>query len=551
MPFAFAAEDDKWIELKSMSERLLEYDTQVINNQIYVLGGRDKDKVFTEVNAYDTLTNEWGPKRSMPMQRYAFESVVLDNDIYVMGGTYYKKSGNTNVVTTTNTVFKYNYVTNVWTTVAPMNEARSNFKAVTLDGKIYAIGNSSGSRSTIEEYDPQADIWTEITTIPTPRSKFEVEVFGDQIFIIAGRGLSTLNPESAIEVYDVSTNSWSQKTNMNEPRFDFQSVRIDEKIYVLGGWNKENNFLSSVEEYDINTDAWTLKDNMNQTRQDFQAKAINGKIYALGGVEAGGKILSTAEVYSPSLNTWTNIASMNTTRYHFNSVVAGSFIYVFGGVTDVSNNYLIGVEKYFVSDAIPTLSVTASPNKVKVGNQFTTTVAIHNVNNIYAEDIKIDYDSELFEYVGASAKEGLKIYKEDTSIPGSVRFIVAHLGQGNEATGDKDLIELTFKAKSIGIGKVDIVKGRIADNDTLEMDVAEENCGEDTIEVEANRDVNRTGEYTLLDLGIDAYYYGMEAAQTDNTRFDTDVIPDGIIDDKDLVAITQSILSNSNYALND
>ncbi|WP_101698542.1 hypothetical protein [Clostridium minihomine] len=119
-----------------------------------------------------------------------------------------------------------------------------------------------------------------------------------------------------------------------------------------------------------------------------------------------------------------------------------------------------------------------------------------------------------------------------------------------ETTGDKDLIELTFKAKAVGIGKVDIIKGRIADNDVLEMDVAKENCGEDTIEVEGNKDVNRTGEYTLLDLGIDAYYYGMEAIHTDTTRFDTDVIPDGIIDDKDLAAITQAILDNSNYLFN-
>ena len=105
---------------------------------------------------------------------------------------------------------------------------------------------------------------------------------------------------------------------------------------------------------------------------------------------------------------------------------------------------------YVSNDKTPILTAKASPNTVHVGDQFITTVAIHNVSNIYAEDIRITYDTNLFEYVGASAVSDLKIYKEDTTIPGTIRLIIAHLGAPNAANGDKDLVNLTFKAKSPG-----------------------------------------------------------------------------------------------------
>ena len=82
------------------------------------------------------------------------------------------------------------------------------------------------------------------------------------------------------------------------------------------------------------------------------------------------------------------------------------------------------------------------------------------------------------------------------------------------------------------------------------MDVTDKNCGEDIITVEGIKDVNRSGEYTLLDLGIDAGYYGVDASQTDSTKFDADQIMNGKIDDNDLASITQSILANTNYLPN-
>lgn len=246
----------------------------------------------------------------------------------------------------------------------------------------------------------------------------------------------------------------------------------------------------------------------------------------------------------------TVVTNVTTTSYTDTSVSDGNtYYYVVTAVTSNGESSNSNEVSTTIATSIPTLTSTASATKVKIGDEFTTDIVIHNVTNICAEDIKVSYDASLFEYVGSIAQTGIKIYKEDTSAPGTVRFIVACMGKDNVATGDKNLIQLKFKAKARGTGKVDIVKGRIADNATLEMDVADENCGEATIEVGGN-DVNRTDSFTLLDLGIDAYYFGFNAADTDTSKYDADLDSNGKIDDADLASITESILLNKDYPLN-
>lgn len=198
----------------------------------------------------------------------------------------------------------------------------------------------------------------------------------------------------------------------------------------------------------------------------------------------------------------------------------------------------------------PALDVTSDVYKVKVGDKFTVDLVLRNGSGILAEDVQYTYDTNLFEYEGYTDVTGLKVQKEVVdSATGKVRFIVSSLGKNNIINGDKSLIQLKFKAKNHGKGKVDAIKGRIADM-TTETDIAEQNCGEKTIIVEGTNDVNRSGEYTLVDLAIDSYYYGMVATDTDTTKYDADQVVNGSIDDGDLSFVVAQMLANSNYTPN-
>jgi uncharacterized protein YjdB len=195
------------------------------------------------------------------------------------------------------------------------------------------------------------------------------------------------------------------------------------------------------------------------------------------------------------------------------------------------------------------VTVESEKDKLALNSEFTTDIVLHNVKDIYAEDFTVAYDKDLFEYVGYEDVEGLKVFKEikDTD-NGKLRFIVASLGEENGINEDKAVVKLKFKTKASGKGKIDVLKTRISDNEALEKDILEENCGEKEFEIFA--DVNRTGDFTLIDLGIDAYYYGKNVDDTDKTKYDADVIFNGVIDAADLIEIAEQMIKNDKYEPN-
>ena len=95
---------------------------------------------------------------------------------------------------------------------------------------------------------------------------------------------------------------------------------------------------------------------------------------------------------------------------------------------------------------------------------------------------------------------------------------------------------------------VDATNGRVSDGITKEWDLADEQCGQATITIQKLSDVNNSGEYTLLDLGIDARHKGEDP----NTlpQYNTDQDGNKAIDDTDLTQIGKNILENPDYAPN-
>lgn len=195
------------------------------------------------------------------------------------------------------------------------------------------------------------------------------------------------------------------------------------------------------------------------------------------------------------------------------------------------------------------LDMKASKDKVRVGEVFTVDAMLKNVSNVYATDFKVNYNNTLFEFAGYEEVPGYKVYNKPVDDNGNIRFIVASQGKTFPMNNEVNVVKLKFRAKSPGLGKVDALKGRLADTEK-EFDLDELNCLEDEILVEAAKDVNRTGEYTLLDLSIDAYYFGMDSKDTDKTKHDADQDLNEKVDDVDLTIIVNQILENKNYKPN-
>ncbi len=197
------------------------------------------------------------------------------------------------------------------------------------------------------------------------------------------------------------------------------------------------------------------------------------------------------------------------------------------------------------------LDVIIKPESTTVGETFTADIALKNVQDIYAEDFSLSYDPTLVEYVGYEAVTGYKVYNETKDTPGALRFIIASQGKSYVINSDTTIVKLKFKAIAAGSAKIDALKARVADT-TKEYDLETANVLEDTILIEKPRflDVDRSGQYTLLDLSLDAFYFGLSADDTNKDLYDADQTEDNKVGDDDLTYIVDQILKNKEYTPN-
>jgi molybdopterin-binding protein len=251
---------------------------------------------------------------------------------------------------------------------------------------------------------------------------------------------------------------------------------------------------------------------------------------------SGGPYTTIASTVTTS--TYTNVGLTNGVTYYY--VVQAYNMMGYSGYSNEATAVLPP------SQAV--LDVVIAEGKVKVGQEFTANIVLRDTAGIYAEDFSIYFNDTLFEFNGFEEIPGYKVYHAINHSDGTLRFIVASQGAEYGINAETVFLKLKFRAKSVGFGIVDATKGRIADT-TAEFDLNPANCLEDYVIVE-NQDVNMSGEYTLLDLAIDAAHYGQLSSTLDPTKYAANQVGDDTIRDEDLVFIVNKMLSNRNYTPN-
>jgi hypothetical protein len=113
-----------------------------------------------------------------------------------------------------------------------------------------------------------------------------------------------------------------------------------ETAYVMGGYDEDDDLLSSMERYDAASGQWSARMPMGTSRAAFGACVIAGEIYVSGGFPKRPEVgvddveLSSVEKYSPAHDTWSSVASMPSGIATHAAVAVGSTMYVLGGVVD-------------------------------------------------------------------------------------------------------------------------------------------------------------------------------------------------------------------------
>ncbi|WP_063795645.1 carbohydrate-binding protein [Paenibacillus sp. Soil750] len=97
---------------------------------------------------------------------------------------------------------------------------------------------------------------------------------------------------------------------------------------------------------------------------------------------------------------------------------------------------------------VPTATISAD-SSVQPGSSFTVAVSADNVTqSVYAQDITISYDSNVFDYVSAvGANNNIQIVSENKDTVGKVRLMTANTGVGISGVSTP-VLNLTFKVKA-------------------------------------------------------------------------------------------------------
>lgn len=122
-------------------------------------------------------------------------------------------------------VFCYNPVTNRWTEVKPLNQARAQLKLVSMDGYLYAIGGEC--LFTVERYDPRTDRWTNVA--PLPKGAFavahEATACSGELYVSGGSLFYRLLK------YDAKRDEWQECPYNNSRKKSSDMVALKSFLY--------------------------------------------------------------------------------------------------------------------------------------------------------------------------------------------------------------------------------------------------------------------------------------------------------------------------------
>ena len=192
---------NKWFSTETTAPIGQHCSVTTLDGNLYVIGG---DLHLNRVDKYDPGLDEWKEVASMKTSRASHCAVVVENLIYVLGGrdnSVCHKS-----------IECFNASTNQWTDRPSMNVARQFAGAAVSCGKIFIAGGYSDTQCTslggsCEMFDPVQDQWSLVSSPVVPRAACAMVTFDNHLYLFGGED-RTYCKYDIVECYDVQNDKW-------------------------------------------------------------------------------------------------------------------------------------------------------------------------------------------------------------------------------------------------------------------------------------------------------------------------------------------------------
>lgn len=264
----------------------------------------------------------------MPTPR-AFPAVaVLNGQVYVIGGR--EANG-----TALEVVERYDPVSDTWSPVDSLSDARFNASATVFNGQILLSGGRDDDDLTddVEVYNPVDGNWESFDSIQDDREGHSMFSDGTDVFVFGG-----LNENgqfrSDTEVYNEGTESWDDYPFwvLEPPRAAFAAIPVGQGVLIFGGFGSVGP-VAEVELY-VPNQPGTLLAPMPAPRGSLAAAKVTNLVFAIGGRNAGGTVVARVDAYLSMTNQWESWPALPDPREGAVAAGIGNDLYVFGGQTD-------------------------------------------------------------------------------------------------------------------------------------------------------------------------------------------------------------------------
>ncbi|KRT79769.1 BTB And C-terminal Kelch domain containing protein, partial [Oryctes borbonicus] len=264
---------------------------------IYIAGGYFKQSLNV-LEGFNVDDKTWFQLDSLTVPRSGLGGAFLKGTFYAVGGRNNTPGNNYD----SDWVDRYNPIKDQWRPCSPMSVPRNRVGVAVMDGFLYAVGGSEGSKyhNSVECYDPEQDRWTNVKPMHSKRLAVAIAVVNRLLYAIGGfDGTHRLN---SAECYHPENNEWTMITPMHTMRSGAGAAGINQYIYVVGGYDGTKQ-LNTVERYDTEHDVWEFVASMKIARSALSVTVLDCKIYAMGGYD-GQNFLANVEVYDPLRDLW-------------------------------------------------------------------------------------------------------------------------------------------------------------------------------------------------------------------------------------------------------
>ncbi|XP_063291455.1 uncharacterized protein LOC134575928 [Pelobates fuscus] len=225
----------------------------------------------TQIYTLDMELNQWDTITSIPEEACLKGCSIcsMHNYLFIAGGI----QNSSGVSTCSDKLFCYNPLTDIWSQLTSMNQARSQLKLIPVDGHLYAIGGQC--LQTVERYDPRLNKWT--FRSPLPKGSFavahEATECGGEIYISGGHLFYRLLK------YSPNNDNWEEcPFNASRGR-SCDMVAVKNHLYRF---DMQRDSTVNIFKYNTTAKIWTEYSAIfPASKMPFRCVVLNNTIYCL------------------------------------------------------------------------------------------------------------------------------------------------------------------------------------------------------------------------------------------------------------------------------